>query len=86
MAVTDAGEIKRLTSSPVDQTIDFSQNVSAVYVKTAGNIYIAFDREATAEDFLVASTDGIVEFDVPCTELHVISDGGTPEVYVIGRR
>jgi len=86
MAVTEGADIKQLTASAVDQTIDFEKNVSAVYIKTAGNIYIAFDREATNTDFLVASADGVIEFDIPCTELHILGSGGTPLVYVIGRR
>ena len=85
MAVTETGEIKKITASGVDQTIDFVNNVSAIYIRTSGDAYIAFDRAATTNDFLIQSTDGVIELDVPCTEVHIISSG-TPTLYVIGRR
>jgi len=85
MAVTESGEIKKLTASGADQSIDFVNNVSAIYIRTSGDAYIAFDRAATLNDFLIQSTDGVMEFDVACTQVHVISSG-TPTVYVIGRR
>jgi len=85
MAVTETGETKKLQASNADQVIDFVNSVNGVYIRTSGDAYIAFNRIATTSDFLITSADGVIELDVPCTQLHVISSG-TPTVYVIGRR
>jgi hypothetical protein len=85
MAVTEAAEIKKVTAAVTDQTIDFVNNIKELYIRTSGDAYIAFDRAATTNDFLIQSTDGIIELEVHCTQVHVISSG-TPTVYVIGIR
>ncbi len=85
MAVTEAADIKKLTASGTDSDVDFGAGVTQVYIRTDGDVYIAFDRAATTNDFLLKSTDGVVKFEVQCTQVHAISSG-TPTLYVIGRR
>lgn len=85
MATTDAGEIKKLAATNTSASVDFEKSVIGVYIKTDANVYIAFDRTATTSDFLLEADDRVVEFDVNCTEVHIIAVT-TANVYLVGRR
>ena len=86
MAVTDAGEVKKqVLSDAVSTKVDFVKSLKKVHIKTDANVYVAFDRAATITDFLLSSTDLVVTFDVPCTEVH-LKAATTANVYLIGVR
>ena len=85
MSVSEAGDIKQLAATTTADDINFVRSVSRVYLKTTADVYIAFDRAATTADFLLASTDGITEFDVTCTYVSVKA-ATTATVYAIGSR
>jgi len=85
MAVTDAGEIKKASATTTSAAVDFVKAVKGVHIKTDANVYVAFDRAATASDFLLESTDLVVYFEVPCTEVH-LKAASTANVYLVGVR
>lgn len=86
MSVTEAGEIKKISASGTAAEADFSDLVKGVYIKSDGNVYVAFDRDATTNDFLVESADGTVFFNVNCTQVSAITSGASVNVYLIGVR
>lgn len=85
MATNEAGEIKTLAATTTSASVDFEKSVIGVYIKTDADVYIAFDRAATTSDFLLEAADRVVEFDVNCTEVHIIATT-TANVYIVGRR
>ena len=85
MAVNEAGEIKKLAATTASASVNFEKSVIGVYIKTDADIYIAFDRAATTNDFLLEADDRVVEFDINCTQVHIIA-ASTANVYLVGRR
>jgi len=85
MAVTESAEIKKISASGSNTEVNFEKQVKSVLIKTSGDVYVAFDREATTDDFLISSTDLITILPVKCTSVNLISSG-TPTVYLIGVR
>jgi hypothetical protein len=85
MAVNEAGEIKILAATNASASVNFEKSVISVYIKTDANIWIAFDRAATTNDFLLEANDRVVEFNVNCTQVHIIANT-TANVYLVGRR
>ncbi len=65
---------------------DFQALAKGFILKTTANVYIAFDRPANTGDFLLASTDTVVEFDIPATRVSALGASGSGTLYIIARR
>lgn len=66
---------------------DFVANVTGLAIKTTADVRIGFDQPANSDDFLLASTDGLLVLDrCHCTKLYVLGNSGSGTVYVIGLR
>jgi len=85
LSVTDSGDVKQAAATTTSAAVDFEKRVRGVHIKTDANVYVAFDRAATTGDFLLASTDLVVFFEVPCTEVH-LKAATTANVYLVGVR
>jgi len=85
MAETDGGEVKKAAATTTSAAVDFVKRIRGAYVKTDADVYLAFDRAATATDFLLEAADGVVFFELPCTEVHLIAVS-TANVYLVGVR
>lgn len=86
MAVTESGETKKIAASATATSADFSDIIRGVYIKTDGNAYISFDRNATTNDFLIEAADGVVFFKVHCTQVSAITSGAAVNIYLVGTR
>lgn len=67
---------------------DFQTGCKAVALRTTQDVHIAFDRPANSGDFLLKSTDGVVEFHEPFqfTRVSAIGDSTTGNLQILARR
>jgi len=66
--------------------VDFETLCTAIILKTDADVYIAFDREATNDDFLLEVTDLVVNFPVNFTKVSALGASGTGNLSIIGLR
>jgi len=67
---------------------NFEVKCKSILLKTTANCYIAFDRPANADDFLLEAADRVVEIHEPMefTRVSALGASGTGTLYIIGRR
>lgn len=70
------------------KTANFESKCKAIAIKTTGNVNIAFDRPANADDFLLEAADRVVTLRMPAefTSVSAYGAGGTGTVYIIAMR
>ena len=67
---------------------DYQALCKGVALKTTANVYIAFDRPANTNDFLLIATDGVVELDHDWkfTKISALGASGSGTLYTLVRR
>jgi len=88
MAVSEQVDVRQLSASTTDSSVDFGRSVRQIIVWADADVYIDFDQEATTSTgFLIKANAVPLRVNVRgCTELHAITASGTAKVYVIGIR
>jgi len=65
---------------------DFESKCKGVVLKTTADVYIAFDRAANSDDFVLQSTDGAIWFPVEFTRVSALGVSGSGTLYIIALR
>lgn len=74
-------------TNTADVAHDFVSNVTGLAIKTTADVRIGFDQPANTDDFLLASTDGVVVLErCNCTKIHFLGNSGSGTAYIIGMR
>ena len=78
-------QIDFTNGNPVEE--NFEGLMTAVYLSTNADCYIAFDTSANTDDFILGSGDGVVAFEkAQFTRLSVKGVNGSGTLYVIACR